>query len=72
MATPLRIKEASFHFTWVSTDVCVCVLPLCELHHGEVMLEPRVLSVAAFVFRLLTKCSRGKRNTGCPPWSDHL
>lgn len=36
----------------------------------EVVLGPRVLSVAAF--RLVTKCSKGKRNTGYPLWSDHL
>lgn len=52
--------------------VGVCISLLCELRHGEGGAGPRVLPVVAFVFRLLTKRSRGKRNTGSPLWRGHL
>lgn len=69
----LRINQSSFHFTWVtSTDVCVCILPLCELQNGEVVLDPRVFSVATFVFRLLTKCRREKKIQDVHSGATHL
>lgn len=67
--SPSQNKRSLLSF-YMGYDRCLCLNHCVSCTMVRWCWAPA--SVATFVFRLLTKCSRGKRNTGCPLWSDHL